>query len=176
MLCPAVSDPFYGRGYRLCAMVHQMILIPVIGKLIVAGSYYFRLSGEVSVIETPVFVSAVADCHVSSSQVTLEKDLTLTDNDKLSQSEGTTRRDYDGTKTHHIGESEVNAKLHDRDRVFSAPERDAHVFYRNGLRNYAAADGNHTSDAEAGNENRDSDTSQCKHSMSRQENGHLKLA
>lgn len=33
MLCPAVSDPFHGPYYRLCAAVHQMILIPSLGKI-----------------------------------------------------------------------------------------------------------------------------------------------
>lgn len=32
MLCPAVSDPFHGPFYRLCAIGHQCILIPSLGK------------------------------------------------------------------------------------------------------------------------------------------------
>ncbi|KAK3609705.1 hypothetical protein CHS0354_011392 [Potamilus streckersoni] len=35
MLCPAVSDPFYGPYYRLFAIVHQMLALPVLGKIIV---------------------------------------------------------------------------------------------------------------------------------------------
>ncbi|XP_052214999.1 transmembrane protein 164-like isoform X1 [Dreissena polymorpha] len=56
MLCPAVSDPFYGRLYRICAMGHQVILLPVIGKFIVASSYYFNISRTKDIKEVPVFV------------------------------------------------------------------------------------------------------------------------
>ncbi|XP_046573143.1 transmembrane protein 164-like isoform X1 [Haliotis rubra] len=35
MLCPAVSDPFHGPYYRLCALTHQTILIPCLGKVYV---------------------------------------------------------------------------------------------------------------------------------------------
>lgn len=35
MLCPAVSDPFRGKFYRLFAIGHQFVLIPTLGKLFV---------------------------------------------------------------------------------------------------------------------------------------------
>ncbi|RUS91075.1 hypothetical protein EGW08_001203 [Elysia chlorotica] len=35
MLCPAVSDPFRGKFYRLFAIGHQFVLIPTLGKVFV---------------------------------------------------------------------------------------------------------------------------------------------
>jgi len=32
MVCPAVSDPFHGPHYRTIAMIHQTLLIPLLGK------------------------------------------------------------------------------------------------------------------------------------------------
>lgn len=33
MICPAISDPFYGENYRLCAMFHQQFLVLTFGKI-----------------------------------------------------------------------------------------------------------------------------------------------
>ena len=46
MLCPAVSDPFRGQYYRLFAIGHQLILIPLQGKLLVVLARAFCLRGD----------------------------------------------------------------------------------------------------------------------------------
>lgn len=56
MLCPAISDPFYGRLYRLCGMTHQLLLIPIIGKFVVATSIKFNIAKPNDIYETKVFV------------------------------------------------------------------------------------------------------------------------
>ncbi|CAL1535852.1 unnamed protein product [Lymnaea stagnalis] len=43
MLCPAVSDPFHGKFYRLFAICHQFILIPTLGKLFVVLARSFNI-------------------------------------------------------------------------------------------------------------------------------------
>ncbi|VDO88912.1 unnamed protein product [Heligmosomoides polygyrus] len=39
IMCPAVSDPFQSRAYRVIAVAHQFLLIPIISKTYAAVSY-----------------------------------------------------------------------------------------------------------------------------------------
>jgi len=41
MVCPAISDPFRGPHYRTAAMLHQMLLIPLMGKSYVLLADFF---------------------------------------------------------------------------------------------------------------------------------------
>ncbi|KAH0564324.1 transmembrane protein 164 [Cotesia glomerata] len=41
ILCPAMLDPFEGRFYRLCAVVHESLLCPLLAKLLYLIFNYF---------------------------------------------------------------------------------------------------------------------------------------
>lgn len=63
MLCPAVSDPFYGRLYRICAMIHQMFALPLVGKTYAVLSKYLGCKPNNDIVEKYVFGST--DKHTS---------------------------------------------------------------------------------------------------------------
>ena len=41
MLCPAISDPFYGQNYRLWTLLHQSLFVPILNKIFVYTSTFF---------------------------------------------------------------------------------------------------------------------------------------
>ena len=41
MVCPAISDPFHGPYYRMMAMSHQSIMVPLVGKLYAVFAQWF---------------------------------------------------------------------------------------------------------------------------------------
>jgi hypothetical protein len=42
VLCPAVTDPFYGPSYRIWAVIHQGIFVPVFVKLFISTASIFK--------------------------------------------------------------------------------------------------------------------------------------
>ncbi|XP_018576135.1 transmembrane protein 164-like [Anoplophora glabripennis] len=60
MLCPAVLDPFDGQMYRICAVVHQAFLCPVLCKLFCAVSAFFLTKFR------PTKVKTTLCCEVSA--------------------------------------------------------------------------------------------------------------
>lgn len=169
MLCPAVSDPFYGRGYRLCAMVHQMILIPVIGKFIVKTSYYFNLAPNVDVKETPVFVSDTKYQKVTERSIkTLSK---MTDPHSTN---GTACKGNNSTG---------NSQHNDNDEIICGSSSmssdrkstEDSVVHRNGVRHHIGETGGHIPEHDSSNNHTNEDLLLSgKDNSLRQGNGHAK--
>jgi len=52
MMCPAVSDPFYSRWYRMAAATHQPLLMLVHGKAYTYMCLWLSRSGTSSTVDT----------------------------------------------------------------------------------------------------------------------------
>lgn len=60
MLCPAVLDPFEGQLYRICAIIHQAILCPVLCKLFCCISAFFLTKFRPTKIKATLCCEVVA--------------------------------------------------------------------------------------------------------------------
>lgn len=54
MLCPAVSDPFHGRWYRICTIFHQTLAMPILGKFLTWSAFKSGLAKPGTIPEEKV--------------------------------------------------------------------------------------------------------------------------
>ena len=186
MLCPAVSDPFYGRGYRLCAMVHQMILIPLIGKLIVLSSQYFKLLQDTGVRETKVFVREIessgspdvgaearTDATTSSYNFGISEPSNLTDSNGVKIPNNRDTNNVEARQcTDYDKETEsckTNSSATAAGDSVSVTDGQCHTAQRNGVANHIGDINKHKQPP-----SQSGDIQSGKDNYVRQENGHLK--
>ncbi|XP_045200551.2 transmembrane protein 164-like [Mercenaria mercenaria] len=107
MLCPAVSDPFYGRLYRICGMIHQVLLIPLIGKFIVWTSFKFKLTKPNDRYEVKVFVK---ESGHNSDNIPIEE------SDTTSNKSDCNVKHRNGMLTSHVTENRSRHEQSDKEK------------------------------------------------------------